>query len=212
MKNILACIVAALVSGHAFAAQEQAPSKAPEQLGTVQFATSCQPAVEKEFNRAMALLHSFWTNDAIASFRSVLEQDPQCAIAYWGIAMAHQQNPLTAQQPNSKAAQEALAGLDKAKAIGAKTQRERDYLAAVEIIYRDADKTDFRARRVAYEKAMEALAQRYADDAEAKIFYALSLDMTAPLTDKTYANQQKAAAILEQVLKQQPDHPGVAHR
>ena len=125
--------------------------------------------------------------------------------------MSLQQNPLTAQQPNSQAAQDALAGLDKAKAIGAKTQRERDYLAAIDLIYRDADKTEFRARRLAYEKAMEALSQRYPDDTEAAIFYALALDMTALLTDKTYANQLKAAAILEKVLKQQPEHPGVAH-
>ena len=191
---------------------QQAPARVPpQQLGDVHFATSCSPAVEKQFNRAMALLHSFWAKDAIAGFSGVLQQDPDCAIAYWGIAMSLQQNPLTAQQPNSQAAQDALAGLDKAKAIGAKTQRERDYLAAVDLIYRDADKTEFRARRLAYEKAMEALSQRYADDTEAAIFYALALNMTAPLTDKTNANQLKAAAILEKVLKQQPEHPGVAH-
>jgi hypothetical protein len=159
----------------------------------------------------MALLHSFWSKDAIEGFNAVLEQDPECAIAYWGIAMSLQQNPLTAQQPTSKASQDALAGLDKAKAIGAKTQRERDYIAAIDLIYRDADKIEFRDRRLAYEKAMEALSQRYPDDVEASIFYALSLDMTAQLTDRTYANQLKAAAILERVLAQQPDHPGVAH-
>src|SRR5664280_1645854 len=183
----------------------------PDQLGLVHFATSCSPNVEPKFNRAMALLHSFWTKDAIAGFNGVLKEDPNCAIAYWGIAMALQQNPLTAQQPSSQSAQDALAGLDKAKAIGARTQRELDYLAAIDLIYRDADKTDFRARRLAYEKAMAALARRYPDDTEAAIFYALALDMTAPLTDKTYANQLKAAAILEEVFKQQPEHPGVAH-
>ena len=183
----------------------------PQQIGRVHFATSCSPQVTAKFDRSMALLHSFWTKDAVASFNGVLQEDPNCAIAYWGIAMALQQNPLTAQQPNSQAAQDALAGLDKARAIGAKTQRELDYLAAIDLIYRDADKTEFGARRLAYEKAMEALTQRYPDDTEAKIFYALALDMTAPLTDKTYANQLKAAAILEPVFKQQPEHPGVAH-
>lgn len=184
---------------------------APEQLGTVQFASSCNPAVQEQFSRAMALLHSFWANDAIKTFNAVLQQDPECAIAYWGIAMSHQQNPLTAQQPLSKSAQEALAGLDKAKEIGAKTQRERDYLAAIELIYRDADKIDFRTRRLSYEKAMQALMQRYSDDTEAQIFYALALNMTAPLTDKTYANQLKAAAMLEKIVEKQPNHPGVAH-
>jgi len=190
----------------------QPPARsAPEQLGTVHFATSCNPAVQEQFSRAMALLHSFWANDAIKTFNAVLQQDPACAIAYWGIAMSHQQNPLTAQQPLSKSAQEALAGLDKAKEIGAKTQRERDYLAAIELIYRDADKIDFRTRRISYEKAMQALMQRYPDDTEAQIFYALALNMTAPPTDKTYANQLKAAAILEKIVEQQPNHPGVAH-
>jgi tetratricopeptide (TPR) repeat protein len=192
-------------------AQQGHMSTSPEQFGKVHFPTSCSPSVEKQFDRAMAQLHSFWAKDAIEGFTAVLQQDPGCAIAYWGIAMSLQQNPLTAQEPNSKAMQEALTALDRAKEIGAKTQRERDYLAAIDLIYRDAAKIDFRARRLAYEKAMEALSQRYPDDTEAAIFYALSLDMTAQLTDKTYANQLKAAAILENVLKQQPEHPGVAH-
>jgi hypothetical protein len=187
-------------------AAEPAPGE-----GKVHFATSCDPAVAARYDQAMLNLHSFWAKDAIAGFKSVLEQDPQCTMAYWGIAMAHQQNPLTAQQPGSDAAREALAGLDKAEAIGARTPRERDYLKAIDLIYRDADKTDFASRRRAYENAMEVLASRYPDDLEAQIFYALSLDMTASLADKTYANQLKAAAILERVLEKEPDHPGVAH-
>src|SRR3989441_1192920 len=96
-------------------------------------------------------------------------------------------------------------------AVGAKTQRERDYLAAIETVYRDWDKGDHRSRVVAYEKAMERLSARYPDDYEAAIFYALALNATAPPTDKTYANQLKAGAILEKVLTEQPNHPGVAH-
>ena len=192
------------------AQQSHAPTP-PEQLGKLYFPTSCSPSVEKQFDRALALLHSFWAKDAVQGFNAVLQQDPDCAIAYWGIAMSLQQNPLTGQEPNANATKDALMGLDRAKAIGAKTQRERDYLAAVDLIYRDADNIDFRARRLAYEKAMAALSQRYPEDTEAAIFYALSLDMTASLTDKTYANQLKAAAILEKVLLQQPEHPGVAH-
>lgn len=207
---VVAGVTALFAVEATFAQQSHAPSP-PEQLGKVYFPTSCSPAVGKQFDRALALLHSFWAKDAIQGFNAVLQQDPDCAIAYWGIAMSAQQNPLTGQEPNASATKDALAGLDRAKAIGAKTQRERDYLAAVDLIYRDADKIDFRARRLAYEKAMEALSQRYPEDTEAAIFYALSLDMTASLTDKTYANQLKAAAILEKVLLQQPDHPGVAH-
>jgi len=212
--TLFAAIVAAFWGSHAALAHDaEGPpaGKPPEQLGKVHFPTSCNPAVAKQFERAMALLHSFWAKDAIAGFNEVLKQDPGCAIAYWGIAMSHQQNPLTGQQPAAPAAQDALAGLSKAGAIGATTQRERDYLAAIELIYKDADKTDFRSRRLAYEKAMEALAQRYPDDPEAATFYALALQMTALLTDKTYGNQLKSAAILERLAKDQPDHPGIVH-
>jgi len=209
-NTLVAAGLAALIGACGTAQQTPAPTP-PEQLGTVHFPTSCSPAVEKEFDRAMTLLHSFWAKDAIEGFIDVARRDPGCAIAYWGIAMAVQQNPLTGQAPNANATQDALTGLDRAKTIVAKTQRERDYLAAIDLIYRDADKTEFRARRLAYERAMEALSQRYPEDTEAAIFYALSLDMTAQLTDRTYANQLKAAAILEKVLKQQPEHPGVAH-
>lgn len=184
---------------------------APEQLGKVNFENSCSAAVQAQFGRAMALLHSFWANDAIKAFNGVVENDPGCAIAYWGIAVAHQQNPLTGQPPPPQGAQQALAALDKAAAAGAKTQRERDYIAAIDLIYRNADKTDFRSRRVAYEKAMQALAERYPQDHEARIFYALALQMTALLTDKTYSNQLKSAAILEAIATTEPEHPGVVH-
>jgi len=212
--TLIAAIVVASCGIHSSLAAgpaDQSARKPPEQLGRVHFPTSCNPAVAKQFERAMALLHSFWAKDAIAGFNEVLKQDPGCAIAYWGIAMSLQQNPLTGQQPAAQAAQDALAGLNRAGAIGATTQRERDYLAAIELIYKDADKTDFRSRRLAYEKAMEALAQRYPDDPEASTFYALALQMTALLTDKTYANQLKSAAILERLAKDQPGHPGIVH-
>jgi len=213
--TIIAAVVATLCATQSAFAHEGSSSpavgKPPEQLGRVHFPTSCNPAVEKQFERAMALLHSFWANDAIKEFNAVLQQDPGCAIAYWGIAVAMQQNPLTGLEPNPKATQEALAGLEKARTIGAKTQRERDYLAAIELIYKDADSIVFPSRRLAYEKAMEALAQRYPNDPEAATFYALALQMTAQLTDKTYSNQLKSAAILEEIVKAQPEHPGVVH-
>jgi len=197
---------------HAALAHDDEPgSAARARLGKVHFENSCSAAVAKYFDVSIALLHSFWVKDAIEGFNYVLKQDPGCAVAYWGIAMSLQGNPLTGQEPNADALRDALAALDKARTIGAKTQRERDYLAAIDLVFRDADKTPFRARRLAYEKAMEALSQRYPQDTEAEIFYALSLDMTADLSDKTYANQLKAAAILERLNRLQPEHPGIAH-
>ncbi len=190
---------------------DAAGGKSQDRLGKLHFQTSCDPAVAGTFDTAIALLHSFWAKEAIEGFNLVLTKDPACSMAYWGIAMASQQNPLTGQDPSPPAAQAARAALGKAAAAGAKTERERDYLAAIELIYKDADKLDTRTRRLAYEKAMGALAQRYSDDTEAAIFYALSLNMTADLADKTYANQLKAAAILEKLSPQQPEHPGISH-
>jgi hypothetical protein len=180
-----------------------------EKLGTVTFPVSCTPAASQQFARAVALLHSFWYEEAVKAFTEVTVTDPSCAIGFWGIAMS-MYYPLW--YPPSEATLKAgVAALDRGKAAGAKTQRERDYLAAIETFYRDWDKTDHRSRALAYEKAMERLSARYPDDPEAAIFYALALNATAPPTDKTYANQLKAGAILEKVLTAQPNHPGVAH-
>ena len=180
-----------------------------EKLGTVTFPVSCTPAASQQFARAVALLHSFWYEEAVKAFTEVTVTDPSCAMGFWGVAMS-MYYPLW--YPPSEATLKAgSAVLDRAKAAGAKTQRERDYLAAIETFYRDWDKSDHRSRTVAYEKAMERLYARYPDDHEAAIFYALALNATAPPTDKTYANQLKAGAILEKVLTEQPNHPGVAH-
>lgn len=189
-------------------AQEKAG--APERLGTVQFAPSCDPAVEPQFNRAVTLLHSFALDAAIAGFTDVAKADPGCGIAHWGVAMAWLGNPL-AGPPSPKGLKEGWAAVERAKAAGAKTPRERDYMAAIETFYKDADKVDHRTRALAYEKAMEQLSTRYPDDREAAVFYALALNITLNPADKTYANQLKAAAILEKVFAEQPNHPGVAH-
>jgi hypothetical protein len=139
----------------------------------------------------------------------VLKADPSCAIAYWGIAQSLLLNPFGV--PPAANLAEGLAALEKAKAIGAKTPRENEFIAALAAFYTDYDKLDHRARVQAYLKAMEALAQRYRQDDEAQIYYALALDVAASPADKTYANQLKAAAILEGIFKRQPQHPGVAH-
>jgi hypothetical protein len=181
----------------------------PEVLGHVHFAVTCTPAAQLAFDRAIALEHSFWYQAAKQGFDEVLAADPQCVMAYWGTAMTRLFNPFGA--PPAKNLAEGAAALAKAKEIGAKSPREADYIAALTVFYTDTDKLDQRTRVVAYAKAMGELAARYPDDSEAQIFYALSLDTSASPSDKTYANQLKAAAILEAAFAAQPDHPGVAH-
>ena len=183
---------------------------ATEKLGTVNFPTSCNPAAQKEFTRAVALLHSFAFGQAIAGFEATLRADPSCGIAYWGAAVARLGNPL-AGPPPAKDLELGAATVAKGKTVGAKTQREQDYIAAIEVFYKDYDKVDHRTRAKSYEKAMEALAARYPQDREASIFYALALNITLDPNDKTYSNQLKAAAILEKAFAAEPDHPGVAH-
>jgi len=194
----------------AVAAQEQHEHAPVGRLGTVHFATSCSSSAKETFNRGVAMLHSFWFSAAIDSFNEVLKADPSCAMAHWGIAMSWWGNPFGGFR-SPRAIANGTAAVDTGKAAGAKTDRERAYLAAVERLYRDAGTVDQRTRTVAYEKAMEQLAATYADDIEARIFYALALDQTALPTDKAYTNQLKAAAILEKEFAQQPDHPGLAH-
>ncbi len=183
---------------------------APERLGTVQFETSCAPAVRAELNRSVALLHSFWFSAAIDGFKGVLVHDPSCTIADWGIALSRWGNPFAGVR-SDKTLQAGLEAVRAANATPPKTPRERDYVAAVEQLYKDFDTIDQRHRVVAYEAAMARVAQAYPDDTEASIFYALALAQTAPPTDKTYANQLKAGAILEKLFAAHPDHPGLAH-
>ena len=187
-----------------------AQEKAAEQLGKVDFPVSCSPEAQAQFNRAVAMLHSFWFPQAPKAFAAVSETDPDCAMAHWGIAISQRANPLVG-PPDAGALKRGLASVEKAKAIGAKTQRERDYIAAIELFYKDSDKLDHRTRVLAYEKAMEQLYLAYSQDIEAAIFYALALNEAIDYEDKTYARQLKAARILEQVYAKQPEHPGVLH-
>jgi hypothetical protein len=188
----------------------RAQGKAAERLGTVRFVTSCAPAVQPQFDRAVALLHSFHLDAAVSAFTEVATADPACGMAHWGVAMAWLGNPLAA-PPSARGLKEGWAAVEKAKAAGAKTPRELEYIAAIETLYKDADKVDHRTRALAYEKQMEQLSARYPTDREAAVFYALALNITLDPNDKTYANQLKAAGILEKVFAEQPNHPGVAH-
>ena len=204
-------LAASLVSVPALAQADHLEGvKQPERLGTVHFVTSCSPAVEKDFDRAVAMLHSFWFSASIESFQDVVSKDPGCAMAQWGIAMSWWGNPFAGFR-SPKASEAGAAAVERARAAKARTQRERDYIAAVALLYQDAGSVDQRTRTLAYEKAMEQIAARYPEDPEARIFYALSLDQTALPTDKTYANLVKAAGILETEYAIQPDHPGIAH-
>ena len=182
----------------------------PEKLGKVTFPTSCDSRVQGQFERGVAMLHSYWFTEARKVFDAVIQQDPSCAIAYWGLAVNYLGNSLAA-APSSKDIAAASEALEKARAIGAKTQRERDWIEAIGVYYRDPDKVPVNARLVAYTKAMEQMTQRYPDDFEAWTYYALTLQASAPKNDKTYANQLKSAEILERLFKQNPEHPGVAH-
>jgi hypothetical protein len=195
----------AVLAGQSVARADAPAPKAEE----VDFATSCAPAVQDAFKHAVWTLHSFWYTEAVKEFTAVAEKDPGCAMGFWGIAMSHWYPLWYPPQPAAlKAGSDAVA---KAVAADAKTQREKDYIAAIAVFYRDSDKLDHRTRAVAYEKAMEQVYLHYPQDREAGVFYALALNATALPTDKTYANQKKAAAILEKVWKEEPDHPGVAH-
>jgi tetratricopeptide (TPR) repeat protein len=183
---------------------------APEQLGRVHFDTSCTPAVQDGFDRAVALLHSFSFSVAHRAFEEVLAQDPRCAIAYWGQALSQWGNPFA----GLKTGPALVAGrtaIERGLATGQPTARERAYLTAAATLFRDHETVDQRTRVLAYERAMAVLHAEYPDDREAAAFYALAVNQTALPTDKTYAQQIKAAGILEPLFAEQPEHPGLAH-
>src|ERR1700736_795753 len=190
-------------------ARADAGPAAAKASGEVNFQISCGPAVQKTFKEAVCTLHSFWYPEAVKGFTAVTEAEPGCAMGYWGIAMSHWY-PLWF--PPSPAALKAGAeAVEKAVAAGPKTEREKDYIAAIAAFYRDSDKLDHQTRAVAYEKAMEQVYLRYPEDREAAVFYGLALNASALPTDKTYANKRKAAEILNKVWAEQPNHPGVVH-
>src|SRR5712671_347522 len=195
------------------AAQVAAPAGTPEaaeqQLGNVHFATSCNEVAQRRFDRAMRYQHSFWYRESKEIFEGVLKADADCGMAYWGIALSLLNNPHA--PPPVGNLPLGLAAVEKGKAIGAKTQRERDFINAMGAFYTDFDKVDHRTRVLAYLKAMEGVAQAYPNDDEAQILYAIELNVAAPPNDKTYAMQLKGAAILEPIFLRQPRHPGVAH-
>jgi hypothetical protein len=182
-----------------------------EKLGAVHFVTSCNEVAQKEFDRAVALLHSFQFGRAIEGFNAVVAEDPTCAIAYWGISLSDWSNPFASGIKDKGQMQLGRDSAERGKSVGAKTDRERAYLAAVGHLYRDFESTPQRARLLAYRDAMEDIAKKYPEDHEAQIFFALALAASEDPADKTYAGRLKAGAILEKLSEEEPTHPGIAH-
>lgn len=180
-----------------------------KEVGSVHFATSCSSAVQADFQRAVALLHSFQYEQTAAAFAAISAKDPQCAMAQWGVAMSHYHGLW--HNGDAGAGREAL---HKAQEIAAQnpaiTARERAYIASLSEIYKEDGKDEY-SHAQAFEQKMGALQAAYPDDIEAAIFHALALDVTAPKTDKTFSNQRKCGEILEPIFAAQPNHPGVAH-
>jgi tetratricopeptide (TPR) repeat protein len=210
-KVLRVVLLTALIGVRVASAQEphQHQHDATEKLGQVSFPTSCNPSAQQKFNRALALLHSFQYAEADLAFAEITAGDPDCAMAWWGAAMSLY-HPLWA-PPTPAELQKGREAVRRARTANAKTQRERDYIAALDTFYKDSDKVDHWARARAYAVSMDSLHRRYPRDREAAIFYALALNGAAPADDKNLTNRTKAAQILYRIWPREPDHPGIAH-
>src|SRR5688572_16698618 len=206
--TLLTSIICGIVTAQAQESHHR--SEDSVKLGRVNFPVTCTAQVQKQFNLAVAWLHSFEYEDAEKVFTEVTVNDPQCGMGYWGIAISNY-HPLWA-PPSAAELQKGWKAIEKAKSVGAQTQREQDYIAAIELFYKDFDKLDHRTRVLAYTDAMERLYNRHPSDNEAGVFYSLALIAKGIMAgDKNYPNEKKAAQILNRVLASEPEHPGVAH-
>ena len=206
--SLYASLFASAVLAHGN--DDSANGSRPARFGRVVFKTSCTPDAQKQFDAALSMLHSFFFPETVKAFSAIPQTDPQCAIAYWGIAISQRPNPLVGPF-DAATLKRGLEAVEKGEAIGAKTERERDWLAALKEFYKDYDKVDQDTRAKNYERAMEALAKKYPKDPEATIFYALALNETYDHHDRTYTNLLKAAKLLEPLEKKYPKHPGITH-
>ena len=210
MKTLLiAAIVCWSAAANAASGDPAHSHPTPEKLGTVHFETSCAAVLQSQFERAVALLHSFAYDAAVKAFGAIAAQDAGCAIAHWGVAMSvfHQ----LWSPPGANELQLGREELLAARRIGAHTDRERLLIDAAAVYFSDAEPAHHAVRAREYERAMESVAERFPRDDEVQLFYALALIGTAPPTDRSHANQKRAAAILEPINRREPDHPGVAH-
>ncbi len=178
-------------------------------LGEVHFQTSCNDDGQRYVDRGLQYQHSFWYRESKAAFEAALTADPSCAIAYWGIALSLMANPFNPTPSRNLA--EGLVAVVRGGRLRAGTPMERDLIAAIATFYIDADRVDQATRTKAYAAAMAEVSARYPGDDEVQIAFALALDMSAAPTDKSYANQLKAATILEPIVQRRPTHPGAAH-
>lgn len=192
---------------------DRARAESPTRLGTVELANSCSGAVQESLTSALAMLHSFGYDAARARFEAVIERDPECAIARWGVAMTYWHPLWEPRGPDRALLDDGKAAIQKARAIEDATRLERDLIAALDKFYSGVDKLDHLDRVLAYETAMKRVFERHPKQTEARVFYALSLlgSATSLPTDKAYVRQRKAGALLERVLENEPDHPGAAH-
>jgi len=207
--KLIAAMLLTLLASRSLAQEHQHGDG--EKLGTVHFATSCNEVAQREFNRAVALLHSFQYSRAIEGFNAVLGDDAACGIAYWGIALSDWSNPFATGMKDKGQLQAGHESVERGKTVGAKTERERAYLAAVGKLYGDYERTPQRTRLIAYRESMGEVAAKYPEDHEARIFYALAIAASEDPADKTYAGRLQAGAILEKLFQEEPAHPGLAH-
>ena len=205
------CLLAACSTLCAFqvSAQESHSHPVPEKLGTVTFPTSCAPSVGHDFERAVALLHSFAYDASEQAFQAIAVADPTCAMAHWGVAMSYYHQLWS--PPDPVDLRKGLAETEQAGLLGGKTPRERQFIAAAAAYYRDSDHLTHHTRAQSYADAMAEVAHNNPKDTEAQVFYALALIAVAPPEDHSHADQKRAAALLEPVFRNQPDHPGAAH-
>ena len=182
---------------------------APEKLGKVQFPTSCSSKEQKNFERAVALLHSFAYSAAEKAFREVAKADPKCAMAHWGVAMIYF-HPLWEPHLRDNDAARGRQELELAKQLGG-SERERAFIEALNLIYTNADSVPYLDRAKRYTEAMGRLAENNPNDVECQVFYALALLATASPADKSHADEKKAANLLEPLFRKYPQHPGVPH-
>ena len=182
---------------------------APEKLGTVSFPVSCTAGAQEEFNRGVALLHSFAYSAARTAFEHVAARDPQCAMAHWGVAMTYFHQlwvPPLSPDTSSIARDE----IQRAEQMGSGSDRERGFIRALGLLFKDANRAPYPARALNYEQAMSQVAAENRTDTEAQVFYALALLANASPTDKTHAKQKQAADLLEPLYRKYPEHPGIA--
>lgn len=210
MQSLRRTLLILLLAVSVASAQETHSHAAPEQLGNVWFATSCSPAAQGQFNRGVALLHSFAYTPARVVFQGITKDDPHCAIAHWGVAISyfHQLwEPPLAPEAIPPAQKEIELGLK----AGPGTPRETEFLQALALIYQDAATVPYRTRTSNYERAMRDLASKNPEDVETQVFYALALLANASPGDKAHAKQKQAADLLEQARQKFPQHPGIVH-